>query len=72
MIRVRVDWRQDCPGCGTELVANFLDDSACRAACPWCGCEGALSAMPDCAELRDYLSRAISEIEVKANTGITV
>ena len=72
MIRVRVEWYQECPGCGTELVSDFLGDSVCRATCPWCGRENKLRAGPDSAELREYLSRAISEIEAKANSGITV
>ena len=71
MIKLRVQWYHDCPGCGTQLVIDFLEDPAEVCACPWCGhaVGSALCANED--ELRSYISKAVREIERKANSKLT-
>ena len=71
MIKLRVEWRHDCPGCGTQLVIDFLDDPAEVCSCPWCGRveSGKIRANED--ELRSYISQAVRKIEQKANGKLT-
>lgn len=72
MIKLRVEWRCECSGCGTELVTDFFDDSMDVVACPWCGCP-ADSPHNSCSdELRKFIDKSIREIEDKANGKIII
>ena len=71
MIKVKVDWRQKCPGCGTEVVVDFFDESVVRQACPWCGRQCEMERTTD-DELRRYISRSVREIEDRANEKLLV
>lgn len=72
MIKLRVEWHRTCPGCGTALVVDFLDESADLVACPWCGAECGHGCSDGNGELRKYVSRAVLEIETKANGSTAV
>ncbi len=67
MIKLRVDWHRKCPDCGTEVVVDFLDESAIDVRCPWCGQACESEKDKNSAELRDFLAKSISELEKKAN-----
>lgn len=67
MIKVRVDWHHKCPGCGTEIVTDYFDDSPHCRGCPWCGCAGDHDPAVDSCELRSYVLEAVREIEERAN-----
>ena len=72
MIKLRVEWHNKCPDCGTEIVADFFDDAEKVCVCLWCG----RSYQSDCdarrSELKQYIMQATSEIECQANTEIAV
>jgi phage/plasmid primase-like uncharacterized protein len=72
MIKLRVEWHHTCPGCGTRLVIDFLDDSANNCVCPWCGCRDGLDRRAEDTGLRDFVARAAKELEEKANDDLTV
>lgn len=67
MIKLRVEWRHTCPGCGVELVIDFLDDSGDRRTCPWCGHARDSDPRTEANGLRSYLARATRELEQTAN-----
>lgn len=72
MIKVRVDWRYECPSCGTQLEVDFFDGVDDSLQCPWCGniCSPELGS--EQADLREYLAGAIEKLEKEANTRIPV
>ena len=72
MIRLRVEWRCECSGCGTELVTDFFYDSMDVGACPWCGCTSKPALDSLNAGAREYIEKSIKQIEDKANGKITV
>lgn len=72
MIRLRVDWHCQCPGCGTQLAVDFFENSADCAICPWCGFLYDVNCGTDQDEVREYVSRAVKEIEEKANSKVLV
>ena len=37
VIKIKVDWHQCCPSCGTELVVDLLTLGDTPTNCPWCG-----------------------------------
>jgi len=72
MIKVRVDWHHECPGCGTEVVSDYFDESAERLVCPWCGCGVDLCQDESDSKTREYLRKAIKRIEEKANSSTVI
>ncbi len=72
MIKVRVDWRQKCPDCGTELVTDFFDDSASSSGCPWCGCVGAMGHGLRGTKIEESIVTAVHEIERRINESAPV
>lgn len=68
MIRLRVDWHSQCPGCGTQLAMDFLENSSDCAICPWCGCRYELDCEHSREQVKDYVMEAVREIEEKVNT----
>ncbi|MCE5314299.1 MAG: hypothetical protein ABFD49_04330 [Armatimonadota bacterium] len=72
MIKLTVEWRSECPNCGTTLVADFFASSTKQLACPWCGllCEAMQSACND--EIRESIAEAVAEIEERFNGEIIV
>lgn len=72
MIRVRVDWHAQCPGCRTQLAVDYFEDSFGCAICPWCGHIYRIERGPDQAEIREYIGKAIRKIESKVNDGVLV
>ena len=72
MIRVRVDWHAQCPGCRTQLAVDFFEDSFDCAVCPWCGHVYKIERGPGQAQTKAYIGKAIRELEKKANEGILV
>ena len=72
MIRLKVEWRCACSGCGTELVTDFFDDSVDVAACPWCGCIADSPQSSTSDAMREYVLRAIKDIEATANGKVPV
>lgn len=67
MIKVRVDWHSQCPGCGAQLAVDFLENSADCTICPWCGYLCEIDYGPDQEKTRLYIQQAIIELEEKAN-----
>ncbi|MCE5198463.1 MAG: hypothetical protein ABFD54_16210 [Armatimonadota bacterium] len=67
MIKLRVEWRHICSGCGTELVADFFADSAEEMLCPWCGSTCGPPQDACMAEIKEYLSETIKDIEARVN-----
>ena len=67
MIRIRVDWHSQCPGCGTELAVDFFDDLPECAICPWCGYLYDIDRCTDHDETREFLRKAARELEDKVN-----
>ena len=72
MIKLRVERYHDCPGCGTQLVIDFLGDPAEACACPWCGRADSSGLCASEDELRSYISKAVRDIEQKADSKLTV
>lgn len=72
MIKLRVEWHHKCLGCGTQLVTDFLDDSDQILACPWCACSCEPQEIASNGELREYVFRAVKQIEETANGKITI
>jgi len=70
MIKVRVDWHSRCPGCGTQLVIDFFDESDEHQVCPWCGCECKMDRGSRYEEMKRYIEKAVREIEEKTNSTI--
>ena len=68
MIRLRVDWHSQCPGCGTQLAVDFLTNSSDCVVCPWCGYRYEIDRDQSRDEVKDYVKEAVREIEKKANT----
>ncbi len=68
MIRLRVDWHSQCPGCGTQLAVDFLEGSSDYAICPWCGRRYETDRGQNQDELKDYIRKAVQELEEKVNT----
>jgi len=67
MIRVRVDWQSQCPGCGTQLAVDFLENLPDSTICPWCGHVCAIGHQPDYDQIRSTLRKAARELEDQAN-----
>lgn len=65
---MRVDWQTQCPGCGTQLAEDFCEGLSDSIVCPWCGsvCETDCASRYD--ELKQYLDKAIDELESNVNT----
>lgn len=72
MIKVRVDWHHRCPCCGTVVVVDFLGEPPDAVVCPWCGGTSSLEGCVDNGELRDYVSKAVTEIEQRARGKMAV
>lgn len=68
MIRLRVDWHSQCPGCGTQLAVDFLESSSDYAICPWCGHRYEIDRGRSQEELKTYVKKAVKEIEDRVNT----
>ena len=68
MIKLRVDWHSQCPGCGTQLAVDFLQGLSVTVVCPWCGCMYESDGIADYDKLKRYLENAIGELESKANS----
>jgi transcription initiation factor IIE alpha subunit len=67
MIRLRADWHQACPSCGTELVVNFLSQCPTEHVCPWCGTRIRLQAAYVNGEARERLKQELSDLEARVN-----
>ncbi len=67
-----MDWHQKCPGCGTDVVVDFFDESVARQTCPWCGHECEMGRRANNGELQRYISDSIREIEDRANGRLPV
>lgn len=72
MIKLRVEWHNDCPSCGTQLVVDFLNDRAESCVCPWCGYSDGTCRFAVEDDLRQYIVRAVSDIETTANGRMAV
>lgn len=68
MIRLRVDWHSQCPSCGTQLAVDFLESSSDFAICPWCGCRYKTGGGHGNEELKEYVRKAVRELEDRVNT----
>lgn len=68
MIKLRVDWHSQCPGCGTQLAVDFFGGLSDCIVCPWCGCMYETDRVSCQDELKQYLKTAIKELEDKVNT----
>ena len=72
MIKLRVEWHRSCPECGTNLVADYFDDSEECRVCPWCGCVQQCDPPHRGEDVSEYLLRAVQNIEDEANAKVTV
>jgi rRNA maturation endonuclease Nob1 len=72
MIKLRVEYHHICSGCGTELVVDYFDDSSNRRVCPWCGVDCKPIHSAGDAELKNYIHKAVQDIETRANNGLAV
>jgi len=70
MIKLRVEWHCKCPGCGTELVVDYLVDSLSEQICPWCGARAACEKS-DKEQMRDFLTQAVERLENEVNSSPT-
>ena len=68
MIKLRVDWHSQCPGCGTQLAVDFFGGLSDRTVCPWCGCVYETNSVSYYDELKQHLETAIEELESSANS----
>jgi hypothetical protein len=67
MIKLKVEWRQKCPGCGVQLVVDFLTDAyGCRV-CPWCGCNHNGDLRTASEEVQEFVTRSMNRLEGRAN-----
>lgn len=71
MIKLRAEWHRSCQNCGTELVADCLDDVGECQVCPWCGHIEKTQSCPCDGDVREYLQRSIREIEDRVNLKVT-
>ena len=71
MIKLRVEFHHKCPGCGTELVVDFLGEPMDCQVCPWCGCTCEADQIED-SELKECVAKAVEDLEKKVNEKITV
>ena len=68
MIKLRVDWHQACPSCGTEVVVDFLNQYSREYPCPWCGAPVRIEISNGSPEARRRLTSALKELEAQINT----
>ena len=67
MIKLRVEFHHKCPGCGTELVVDYLGEPVCCQVCPWCGSNCETDQNREDGELREYIIKSVKDLEKKAN-----
>lgn len=67
-----MDWHEKCPGCGTDVVVDFFDESVAQQMCPWCGHECEMEPRASSDELQRYISESVREIEDRANERLVV
>ena len=70
MIKLRADWQQTCPSCGTELVVDFLNQCPKEYMCPWCGASVRIGSGDGIKETRERLTEALSKLETMLNTDL--
>jgi predicted RNA-binding Zn-ribbon protein involved in translation (DUF1610 family) len=72
MIKLRADWHQACPSCGTEVVVDFLNQCPAEFVCPWCGAAMPIGMGNGDGEARERLSAALMELEEQMNAQLPV
>jgi len=72
MIRVRVDWQSQCPGCGTKLAVDFLDNMPDYTICPWCGSVCSIDVQPNHDQIKSLLQKATKKLEDQANGKVPI
>lgn len=70
MIKLRADWQQTCPSCGTELVIDFMHQCPKDYICPWCGAKVQISICDGVQKVRDKLTEELGNLEACINTEI--
>lgn len=70
MVKLRVDWHSQCPDCGTQLAVDFFGGLSDCVVCPWCGCMYEGNSLSRYDELKQYLQKAVQELESNANTDL--